>query len=100
MAQNAYEHYDTAAWPGAGPIKNAFVGTAGDFDEGAQSYEDYEDGWVPWIKFTGDLNVEDFEEHGEFWETKWSVDKAELDDTGVTWSLVGVETFDDWEGGM
>ena len=57
MATRTYEDFDTTTWPDAGPIKTAFVGTAADFDEGAQPYEDFENLWIPWAKFTGDLNV-------------------------------------------
>lgn len=96
MALNAYEDFDTTTWPDVGPVKTAFVGFAGTFDGGAQPYEDYDNNWIVWAKFTGDLNVEGFEDHGEFWEDKWSVDKAEPDDAGITWSLVGTEDFDSW----
>lgn len=104
---NAYENFDTTSWPNVGPIKNAFVGSAARFDVAAELYEDFEEGWVPWALFTEpegqDDTVEKFlgdPDNGfnefEFWEDEWVLKKPHPDDAGITWSLVGAESFNDW----
>ena len=54
---------------------------------------------LPYVLFTGGGNVEGFEEPGEFWEDKWGIDKANPDDSGITWTFVGSDDFDSGWGG-
>jgi len=95
MAQNQYEHYDTAAWPDAGPLKTAFAGSAAlFFPPTNEPYEDYEDGWVPWVLFTVDEGEDDtvelFNVHAYGPDT-WGDDLAGFNPGGisVSWSSRG-----------
>lgn len=87
MALVGYEDFDTTSWPDAGPLKNSFVGTAAEFGAlPVRLYENFESGWIPRAAFTDDPVVEDFDDHGEFYEDVWDLADATPETPGLMWS--------------